>query len=345
MSQAAYEKSIEIGSSALSLSDASLSRGREGIDATDFSQASISGFETTKPGLMDWSISGSGFFNKTNAALIALESAWLAGTAVTAKYLPDGAAGTGGSALVESISFAGDMGGLETFEISLQADGARSAQTSAATPSIEAKHNAYKVTVKKGGTSTAMTAEACSLVAGTTYQITSATKRIIDHNQAVTVKDGGVAIAAGDITSIDYLQGKVTLDSAPSGAVTIDGNYIPTAAVAGAKSYSLALNQTVQDDTDFATAASGETRSRRATTRTVECELGRFDDLSDDFQDMLAAGVPVLIEIGQAEGTLFRRGWFNLIQDDASGAVQDLEEESLSFALDGNALASFSLGR
>ena len=342
---AAYEKSIEIGSSALPLSDASLSRSREGIDATDFSQAYIAGFETTKPGLMDWGISGSGFFNKTNAAIIALESGWLAGTSVTAKYLPDGAAGTGGTAFVESLSYSGEMNNLETFELNLQGSGALSAQTAEATPTIEAKHNAYKVTVKKGGTATEMTAEATTLVSGTTYQITATAKRIIDHNTAVVVKDGTTTLEGANITSIDYLQGKVVLAEAPAGAVTIGGKYIPTTDIAGANSYSLTLNQTLKEDTDFATAASGGTRTRRATTRTVELELGRFYDKSADFQAILEAGLPVLVEIGQAGGTLFRRGWFNLIRDDASGAVQDLESEDLSFSLDGNALSSFSLGR
>ncbi len=85
----------------------------------------------------------------------------------------------------------------------------------------------YLATVKKGGTPTSTTAEACTLVSGKTYQINDTAKRVWDESVAPVVYDGGVDHTS-DVDSIDYLYGKVTFDSGytVTGAVTVDVDYV-----------------------------------------------------------------------------------------------------------------------
>jgi hypothetical protein len=206
-------------------------------------------------------------------------------------------------------------------------------------------HAAYKVTIKKSGDSTAFTAEATTGTGVGPYQITTAAKRILDRAVTPTFKLDGVAIEASDIASIDYLQGKVTFKTSKTGAVTADGSYMPMTVVGGAKGYKLSLTSKLVDDTDFASAQASDTRSRSAGLKGVALELSRFDDLEGELKALLDAGTAVVVEIGQAAGTIIRRGWFKLLKDDQSGGVEDLETESLSFKLAGDAKASFSLGR
>src|SRR4051812_9843924 len=97
---------------------------------------------------------------------------------------------------------------------------------------------AYATTVEITGTSTAIVAEACALVTGTTYQITNTARRVLDPAVAVTVKDGGVAIPAANV-DIDYLFGKFTLTAPPGGAVTVDASYLPALPLAECESYDL----------------------------------------------------------------------------------------------------------
>ena len=68
----------------------------------------------------------------------------------------------------------------------------------------------YVGTILKQGTSTAMTAEAMSLVSGKTYQVTASTKRNFNPAVAVTVLDNAVAVNVTNILNIDYLFGRVT---------------------------------------------------------------------------------------------------------------------------------------
>src|SRR3954464_519308 len=50
----------------------------------------------------------------------------------------------------------------------------------------------YIAQLRQGGTPVAMTAEPTTLVTGKTYQITNATKRIINYATALTVLDAGI---------------------------------------------------------------------------------------------------------------------------------------------------------
>jgi len=210
----------------------------------------------------------------------------------------------------------------------------------------------YLTTVRRGGTSTAFTDEPASLVSGKTYQIDDITKRIWDRTVAVTVYDDGVQVDSADIDTIDYLFGKVIFADSytVTGPVTIDGNYLPTEVVAQANGYDLNQSSTVLDDTDYETAqANGGFRSRQLGMHDVNVTIRRFNDLTKTFADLLANRTPVLIEIRPGGSGDYFRGWFVPESVNASGDIDALETEELSFQLDADktsdaAYVAFSWG-
>src|SRR3990167_5325366 len=108
----------------------------------------------------------------------------------------------------------------------------------------------YAATVKVGGTPTTVSGGATTLVSGKTYQINDTAKRIISYANAVVVKDNAVDHTA-DLLNIDYLNGKVTFTSSytVTGPVTIDYYYIPSAAIAKARSFNLTQQMAEIDTT------------------------------------------------------------------------------------------------
>lgn len=195
----------------------------------------------------------------------------------------------------------------------------------------------YLTTVKRGGTSTAFTGEPASLVSGKTYQIDDATKRVWDRTVTPTVYDNASPVDSANIESIDYLFGKVTFVAGytVTGPVTIDGSYIPMQVVAQANSYNLNQSSTVLDKTDYETAQANDGyHSRQLGLHDVNVTITRFHDVTKTFADLLANRTPILIEIRPGGSGDYFRGWFVPESVNASGDLDALEQEELSFQLD-----------
>ena len=143
MSQAAYTKKIRISADGgttwfdLPATSPSLEIGGEILDDTTL--ANNEGYRSRCYGLHDWSASADSNYKVITGtqatddasgatALNLALSAKLNRTPLLLRYLPTGSDtdGTGlqGEVLVETFSFAGEVGGLETRAISLQANGA-----------------------------------------------------------------------------------------------------------------------------------------------------------------------------------------------------------------------------
>lgn len=105
------------------------------------------------------------------------------------------------------------------------------------------------------GASTAMTTEATTNLGSDIYQITDASKRVIDPTQSITVADGGGTVSAANYT-IDYLFGRIIFGVTPTGSVTITANYLPRIEFACARSASINLERTALDKTCFQPDAS-----------------------------------------------------------------------------------------
>jgi hypothetical protein len=194
----------------------------------------------------------------------------------------------------------------------------------------------YIAQLKVGGTPVVMTAEPTTLVSGKTYQITNAAKRIISYLAAVTVKDAGVDRTA-NVQSIDYLNGTVTFLAAytVTGAVTIDGQYVPTAAAGRARSFTLTQTAAEIDTTDYATAtANGGWRTYDPGLCTTRLELRGVYDSTQGLQAALASRAIVYVDVAPANdtNTIFR-GFFKRTTFGQSGDVGALEDSTTTLDL------------
>lgn len=205
---------------------------------------------------------------------------------------------------------------------------------------------AYTTTVKRGGTSTAMSDEAMTNTTGNTYQLNNTAKRILDRTVTPTFKANGVAVDPGDISSIDYLFGKVTFVGAESTPITLDtGSYIPTIAIAGAHAHNLTMTADILDRTDFDGAQSnGGFRQKLYGLRDVTVNVSRWAEADQTFFTALNAKTPVLIEIRPGGANDFARGWFLISTENHSGDITALEASDPIFVLDGEAEGAFNWG-
>lgn len=107
----------------------------------------------------------------------------------------------------------------------------------------------YNTTVYITGTPTTITNEATTeLSAGPpqVFRISDATKRVLDADTAVVVKDQDLVDVTSDFT-IDFLAGKVTSATGGYASVVISGKFLPMLAVAEGRSASAAATNAELD--------------------------------------------------------------------------------------------------
>ena len=131
MATAAYAKKVQVSTDGSTWKDVpctspSLESSSEVLETTDL--ATNAGYRTRILGLQDWSISCDSNYTTGDAALTLIRTAFQNRTALHVRYLPRGsgqlAEGFKGQCVVESYNLTGEVGGLETVAISLQANGA-----------------------------------------------------------------------------------------------------------------------------------------------------------------------------------------------------------------------------
>lgn len=196
----------------------------------------------------------------------------------------------------------------------------------------------YVAKILKAGTPTAMTTEPMSQVGATlTYRVTAPAKRVLDPADTYVINDDGTPVDAEDIANINYLFGEVTFVSGytVAGAITITGDYLPTAVMGKANSYTLQQTAEAVETTDFNTAQGNNGhRTFQPGLRTVQLELGGFYDVANGFKALLTSRATVIVEINpDGSGKSLARGFFQLTAQDQSGDVGALEEESVTLAL------------
>lgn len=179
--------------------------------------------------------------------------------------------------------------------------------------------SAYGSVVKETGTAVPVTAEACAFVSGSNpnklYQVTSVSRRIWDPTAAIIVKDGGVTVSAA-LYTFDFLAGLVQfVGYTQSGAITVDGSYLPTAVLAEVRKYGLKIGASLPDVTTFDSAG---WRQFIQALKTLSLSLELLSSPLAD-QDAVAGGVqslfsyltsdtPKVIELNR--GGQFLRAWY-----------------------------------
>lgn len=196
----------------------------------------------------------------------------------------------------------------------------------------------YIVKLLKGGVPVTMTAEAMSLVSGKTYIITNTAHQVIDVDTATVVLDNAVDHTA-DVDNIDFVTGQVTFKSTytVTGPVTITGAYVPLTAIAGARTFTLTQQSSVNDNTDIPTAkANGGWRTFDSGTglKTVSLEIGSIYKSSNAFRDALAARAKIYVQINPDNSNLsVFTGVFKYAGRGQSGDVGTLEQEDITLRL------------
>lgn len=194
----------------------------------------------------------------------------------------------------------------------------------------------YIVNLKKSGTPTVMTGEAMTLVSGKIYQVTATAKQIISTAHAVVVKDNAVDHNA-DVISIDYLTGTIEFDAGytVTGPVTIDAYYLPTSAIAGAKSFSLTQSAETIDETDIPLAkANGGWQIFSQGLKTASMEISGIYKTSNAFLAALISRASIIVEINPDNNNLsICRGIFKYSGQGLAGDVGALEEETINLRL------------
>lgn len=194
----------------------------------------------------------------------------------------------------------------------------------------------YQVDIKKSGSATGFTTEACTLVSGKTYKITDTTKNVWDRTASFTIFDGGVDKTAF-VESIDYLMGRVTFLSSytVTGAVTVTGSSLAMTVLASYRNFTLTQTLDPIDNTDIPTAqANSGHRTFSAGLKTVSMEVSGVYASSNAYRTALVARTEVIIEINpNGSGDSIARGFFKYVGTGQSGNVGALEEETVSFRL------------
>ncbi len=121
MSQAAYEKTVKVGTNEVPANSASMDMGGEILDDTKFTNSA--GYRSRFYGLRDWSISLTLEYEPSDTAFTELKDAWLNRNDVEMEYLPDGTTGYSGTGVVESFNHSGAVGDKETVEVTIQGNG------------------------------------------------------------------------------------------------------------------------------------------------------------------------------------------------------------------------------
>ncbi len=190
----------------------------------------------------------------------------------------------------------------------------------------------YLATISVTGASTTMTNEATTNTAGHSYQITTAARRIVNPAVAIVIKDGGVAW--GHSFTFDYLNGTVTLDRAPGGAVTIDGAFLPARQITQAYELDVSLSANLAESSLLGTIFTQRTRALSDISGSMSCyDTGLTDYTDVSLVDVLNGGTSKVIDI-QWNGTNYLRFFAKFESVEPSASVDGIQSLSASFMAD-----------
>jgi len=192
---------------------------------------------------------------------------------------------------------------------------------------------AWKGQLKETGTAVPVTGEACSFVSGSdpnkVYQVTNTARHIWDPTVAVTVKDNGSTVSAA-LYSYDYLSGTISFSGhTVTGAVTVDGSYLPVIAVAQVRKASLKLNRNQLDCSNFDDQTGWHAYTQGVAAGSIDCEMlsmpsAQFDvDAGGQFT-YLNTGRRKVLELGDTSNTKKWRLW--MLESDLQ---QDIDVQGL----------------
>jgi len=171
-----------------------------------------------------------------------------------------------------------------------------------------------------------MTGEATTTADDTVYQITAATKRVLDFDTPPTVLDGGIETV--ESYSVNYLSGRITFATVDNTRViTVTGKYLPMTVAAYANNMGKSKAVDLLD-----TSAFGLThKKRRAGLKSASGTINQINLTDTTFADALTAGEPIVLEINDGPTSEPNRYRALLESSEISAAVDGLQEEAVSW--------------
>lgn len=188
--------------------------------------------------------------------------------------------------------------------------------------------------VKVTGSPVVFTDEAVTDIDHQTYQITNTAKRVWDRATTLVVKVGGSP--TGESYTFNRLNGKVKFATvnAGRGTVTLSAAYLPLSVAIGAKGYSVSLEATVLDDSDFdGLGTRAGFGSCIVGMKKCSGTVGvRIDTTSTYFSDKLIDGTPLVIEFfPDRSGSPFLTVWASLNKKSIQAAMDAIQESEVAF--------------
>jgi len=193
----------------------------------------------------------------------------------------------------------------------------------------------HLATISITGASTTMTNEATTNTSGFSYQITSTARRIVNPAVAIVIKHNSGVTWPGNFT-FDYLNGIVTLDGAPTGAVTIDGAFLPSRQITQAYELDVSLSASLADSSLLGTAFTQRTRALSDITGSLSCYDSGLTTYTDvELVDLLDNATTKVIDIAWNGGTNYLRFFAMFENVEPSAAVDGIQSLSASFSANG----------
>ena len=200
----------------------------------------------------------------------------------------------------------------------------------------------HLATISITGASTTMTGEATTVTSGTSFQMDTAARRIVDPAVALVIKDGGSAW--GGTFTFDYLNGIVTLSGAPTGDVTIDGAFLPSRQITQAYELDVSLSAALADSSLLGTAFTQRTRALSDITGSMSCyDVGLTNYTDVELVTLLDNATTKVIDIAWNGGTNYLRFFAMFENVEPSGSVDGIQSLSASFSA--NAQTALTTGQ
>jgi hypothetical protein len=194
----------------------------------------------------------------------------------------------------------------------------------------------FQCAVRRGGVPTTMTAEACTTLSSTRFQVTSAARRCIDPESGWHILVGGATVAYTSITAFDYLFGEFTVASPLASAPTLTATFVPMTTTAEfiseVKGHSLSQSTELLDVTVYTSTSPFRKRIDGLADASLSLDMLLNPTDMARLATLQATGVNAFVEVNGGASPLFR-GIGKVTSIERSTSVDGLVEATVEWTL------------
>ncbi len=194
----------------------------------------------------------------------------------------------------------------------------------------------FQCAIRRGGIPTTMTAEACTTLSSTSFQVTSAARRCIDPSFPWHITVSGATLAYTSVTAFDFLFGQFTVTSPLAAAPTLTGTFIPltTASefVSEVKGHSLTESSELLDTTVYTSTSPFRRRISGLADASLSLDMLLNPNDMARLATLSATGSDVFVEVNSGFSPLFR-GIGKITSIERSTSVDGLVEATVEWVL------------